>query len=73
MDIFVSLAAILVLLPFLLAVAFLIRMDSKGPALFTQLRWGKGGKKYAPTSLGLCEQIFATALAFSRQSWATHT
>lgn len=45
MDIVVSLTAILILLPFFLAVAFLIRLDSKGPALFTQLRWGKGGKK----------------------------
>lgn len=44
-DIVASLAAIVILLPFFLAVALLIRMDSKGPALFTQLRWGKGGKK----------------------------
>ncbi|WP_352230473.1 sugar transferase [Rhizobium sp. CG5] len=45
MDIAVSSTAILILLPFFLAVVLMIRIDSKGPALFTQIRWGKGGKK----------------------------
>ncbi|MFB9947710.1 sugar transferase [Rhizobium puerariae] len=44
-DIGVSLAALLVLLPLLLLVAFMIRMDSPGPALFTQVRWGKDCRK----------------------------
>jgi len=40
-DIGVSLTALVVLLPLMLVVALLIRLDSTGPALFTQVRWGK--------------------------------
>lgn len=45
MDIVVSLTALIMLLPLLSAVAMLIRLDSPGPALFTQSRWGKDGRK----------------------------
>ena len=41
-DIVVALSALLVLSPVLFLVAILIRLDSPGPALFTQVRWGKG-------------------------------
>lgn len=44
-DVFVASAALLVLLPFLLFVAALIRLDSPGPVIFTQLRWGWMGRK----------------------------
>nr|WP_319025396.1 sugar transferase [Rhizobium terrae] len=44
-DIGISLTALLVLLPLMLAVALLIRLDSPGPALFTQVRWGKDCRK----------------------------
>ncbi|MGK6316542.1 sugar transferase [Neorhizobium sp. DT-125] len=44
-DIGVSLTALLVLLPLMLVVALLIRLDSPGPALFTQVRWGKDCRK----------------------------
>jgi polysaccharide biosynthesis protein PslA len=44
-DIGISLTAILVLSPVLLLVALLIRLDSPGPALFTQVRWGKDCRK----------------------------
>ncbi len=44
-DIVLSATALLVLLPFLLTVAALIRLDSPGPVLFTQQRWGKGCRK----------------------------
>ena len=40
-DIGVSLTALIVLSPVLLLVALLIRLDSAGPALFNQVRWGK--------------------------------
>lgn len=43
-DITLSASAILVLLPFALAVAAAIVIENRGPVLFTQLRWGKGGK-----------------------------
>jgi lipopolysaccharide/colanic/teichoic acid biosynthesis glycosyltransferase len=45
MDIGGALTAILALAPVLLIVALLIRLDSRGPALFTQLRWGAHGRK----------------------------
>jgi len=40
-DIVISATALIVLLPLMLTVALLIRLDSSGPALFSQVRWGK--------------------------------
>ncbi len=45
LDIFVALMAIIVLIPLLLFVCAAIRIDSRGPVLFTQSRWGAGGCK----------------------------
>lgn len=45
-DILIALGAGLVLLVPMLIVALLIRLDSKGPALFCQERMGKGGKVF---------------------------
>lgn len=45
-DIFISTIAIILLSPVLLTVALLIRLDSKGPIFFSQLRVGKGGKTF---------------------------
>lgn len=42
MDIVLSASALLVFLPLLVIIAIAIRMTSPGPALFSQLRWGKG-------------------------------
>ena len=44
LDIVVSLFALIALAPLFLFVAFLIRLDSRGPVLFSQNRWGKDGK-----------------------------
>jgi Sugar transferases involved in lipopolysaccharide synthesis len=44
-DIVISLVALVALLPLLLAVSILIRLDSPGPVLFTQVRWGKDCRK----------------------------
>ncbi|MBP2547966.1 lipopolysaccharide/colanic/teichoic acid biosynthesis glycosyltransferase [Neorhizobium galegae] len=44
LDISASLAALIVLAPLLLLVALIIRIESKGPVLFTQKRWGQGCK-----------------------------
>lgn len=44
-DIAVSATALIVLMPLLLVVALLIRLDSRGAALFTQVRWGKDCSK----------------------------
>lgn len=41
-DIFMSASALIVLAPLLLTVSVLIKMDSDGPVLFRQNRWGKG-------------------------------
>ncbi len=45
-DVVVSLIAILVLSPILLLIAFLIKLSSKGPVLFTQVRIGRYGKPF---------------------------
>ncbi len=45
-DIFFSTIAIIFLSPLLLAVGFLIRFDSKGPALFKQYRWGNAAEPF---------------------------
>ena len=42
-DLLVSSAALLILLPLLLAVALAVRIDSPGPAFFRQQRVGRGG------------------------------
>ncbi len=44
-DIAASGAALAVLSPLLLVVALLIRLDSPGSPLFSQLRWGQDGRK----------------------------
>lgn len=46
MDILIAGFALLVLLPLLLFCALIVRLESKGPALFTQWRWGKDGRKF---------------------------
>ncbi|WP_437179057.1 sugar transferase [Neorhizobium galegae] len=45
-DIGVSLSALILLLPLMLVVALAIRIDSDGPVLFTQTRWGKDGCRF---------------------------
>ncbi|MDD5898178.1 MAG: sugar transferase, partial [Clostridia bacterium] len=41
LDVVISLAALLVLSPLLLALAVLIKLDSPGPVIFSQKRFGK--------------------------------
>ncbi|MHC6178765.1 sugar transferase [Clostridium sp. JNZ X4-2] len=45
-DIFFSLAGIIVLSPIMIVVAIAIKMDSKGPAVFSQKRVGLNGKLF---------------------------
>nr|WP_316657001.1 sugar transferase [uncultured Gellertiella sp.] len=45
MDTGLSALALLILAPLLLVIALAIKLDSPGPVLFTQVRWGRGGKK----------------------------
>jgi undecaprenyl-phosphate galactose phosphotransferase len=45
-DLLVSLLSILLLLPFFIVIALVIKIDSRGPVLFRQLRFGKEGKKF---------------------------
>jgi exopolysaccharide biosynthesis polyprenyl glycosylphosphotransferase len=45
-DIVVSAAGIVLLAPAMLAIAIAVRLDSRGPALFTQLRAGRGGRPF---------------------------
>jgi len=46
-DTSVSFVALVPLMPFLLIVAFLIKMDSDGPVFYKGLRVGKGGKLFS--------------------------
>ena len=43
LDIVISASALIFLLPALIALALLIKLDSPGPVLFKQRRWGLGG------------------------------
>lgn len=45
-DIVVSLVALIVLSPLMLVTAIAIKLDSKGPALFKQTRFGKDAKEF---------------------------
>ncbi len=47
MDVLLSAAALIVLLPVFAAVAIAIRLDSPGPVIFTQQRAGRGGRPFA--------------------------
>ena len=43
LDVVVAASALVVLVPLLVAIAVAVRLDSRGPALFTQLRAGRHG------------------------------
>jgi undecaprenyl phosphate N,N'-diacetylbacillosamine 1-phosphate transferase len=45
-DIFVALSAMLILFPILIAIGLIIRLSSKGPAIFKQQRAGKNGRPF---------------------------
>jgi lipopolysaccharide/colanic/teichoic acid biosynthesis glycosyltransferase len=45
-DIFLSLVGLILLCPFFLAVAIVIKLDSKGPVLYRQVRIGKDGRPF---------------------------
>lgn len=46
MDIFVSLAGIIFLSPLFAAITIIIKIDSKGPAIFSQIRVGQNGRHF---------------------------
>ena len=46
LDILVSILALVLSIPFLIAVSILIRVNSEGPAIFKQTRVGKNGKPF---------------------------
>lgn len=46
MDLFLSIALLLVLWPILLIIALAIKLDSRGPVLFKQVRAGLGGQSF---------------------------
>lgn len=46
LDIFLSLAGIVSLSPIMLVIAIMIKLDSKGPVIFKQIRTGKNGKDF---------------------------
>ncbi|MCX7954277.1 MAG: sugar transferase [Bacteroidales bacterium] len=46
MDIIISLVVLIVFSPFMVIIAILIKLDSKGPIIFKQIRVGKGMKEF---------------------------
>jgi lipopolysaccharide/colanic/teichoic acid biosynthesis glycosyltransferase len=46
LDVFCASLALVLLWPFLLLIALLVRLDSRGPALFVQQRIGKDGRPF---------------------------
>ena len=45
-DIVLSIALLIVALPLLIGTALLVRLTSRGPAFYTQVRWGLGGRPF---------------------------
>lgn len=45
LDMVLAALAIAALMPLILAIALMIRIESRGPAIFTQIRWGRDGRK----------------------------
>lgn len=56
LDIVASLLLLIVLLPFLLLLGLLIKFDSAGPVVFTQLRIGRKGKPFTLLKLRTMSQ-----------------
>jgi len=50
LDFAFALIMIIFCAPLLLAVAILIRLDSPGPVMFTQFRYGEGGRTFRISS-----------------------
>jgi exopolysaccharide biosynthesis polyprenyl glycosylphosphotransferase len=46
MDVVISLLTLIILFPFLVIVSLLIKLTSKGPVLYKQVRIGKGGREF---------------------------
>lgn len=46
-DLLIGLVLGLILLPFMIVIALLIRLDSPGPIIYAQERMGRGGKKFS--------------------------
>jgi len=73
-DIMVALPALIVLLPFMLVVALLIRLTSSGPALFRQQRCGLNGRRFTFYKFrSMCnnaEELKASLMHLNRKSTA---
>ncbi len=73
MDIAVSLIALLLLSPLLAAAAIAVKLDSRGPAFFRQLRTGRDGRDFWMVKLRTMvidheEEVFHDHLAKMRES-----
>jgi lipopolysaccharide/colanic/teichoic acid biosynthesis glycosyltransferase len=60
LDIIISAAALIVILPLFLVIALLIKLDDGGPVLFRQRRWGINGRtiqiyKFRSMRVDLCD------------------
>jgi exopolysaccharide biosynthesis polyprenyl glycosylphosphotransferase len=70
LDVALSALALVVLLPLLLLVAVAIRLDSKGPVIFSQTRAGRGGKPFRMykfrTMVENAEELLPTLVSFDK-------
>jgi exopolysaccharide biosynthesis polyprenyl glycosylphosphotransferase len=73
-DVMLAAAALVLLLPFMLAIALLIRMTSPGPAIFQQERCGLNGRRFTfykfRSMLDHAEEMKASLLHLSSKSTA---
>ncbi len=74
-DVVLAAAAILVLLPFMISVALLVRLTSPGPAIFRQVRCGLNGRRFLFFKFrSMCdgaEQMKAEVMHLSTRKTAT--
>lgn len=73
-DLIIAAAALVLLLPFMLLIAFLIRVTSPGPAIFRQVRCGLNGRRFTFYKFrSMCdnaEELKASLMHLNRKSTA---
>jgi lipopolysaccharide/colanic/teichoic acid biosynthesis glycosyltransferase len=79
LDVILALAAIIAVLPLLVAISLTIKLQDKGPALFSQERLGRGGRRFRCHKFRSMHTDAETRLAALldadpqlREEWAQH-
>ena len=73
-DVILGLAGFLIVLPLMALIAVLVRLDSPGPALYTQSRMGRGGCRFKMwkfrTMVDGAEAVLDQYLVANPEAWA---